>query len=176
MLIDLLIFLFSIFILLFGISFLLGIFSAGPFIPTSNAVLSRFAAVAKLKKGQKIFELGCGDARLLRFIEKKYGIIGEGYEIAPLVYFWEKLMNRLKKSRTRIYFRSLFSANLRDADVIFLYIVPLVLDRLARKVKKECKPGTLIVSEGFQIKGLELLRKIPNKGQANFPSFYLYQV
>lgn len=174
MILDLLVLLFTALILLFGVSFLLGIFSAGPFIPTASAAVKKFAAVADLKKGQRIFDLGCGDGRLLRYIEREYGLCGQGYEIAPLVYFLARIINSLKRSRVKIRWGSLFAADLSKADVIFLYIVPMVLRRLAVKIRAECRPGTLIVSEAFPLPLLKLEKHYPRA--EGIPSFYLYRV
>lgn len=174
MIFDLLVLLFTALILLFGVSFLLGIFSAGPFIPTGAKAVGEFAAVAGLKKGQRILDLGCGDGRLLRYIERKYGLRGEGYEIVPLVYFGARIANWLARSRVKIYWGSLFAADLRRADVIFLYIVPMVLRRLALKIRAECRPGTLIVSEAFPLPLLRLEKHYPRRD--GLPSFYLYRI
>ena len=176
LLINIALLIFSIFVLLLAFTFLMGIFSAGPFVPTNNKCLKKMISLVKLSDDKKIYDLGCGDGRLLRAIEKKHGIKGAGYEIAPLVYLWAKLINFFTKSKNKIHFKSLFSADLSDADVVFLYLIPFILKKLSKKLNKECKKGTLIVSEGFRIPDLSLFEHIPLSKEEKTPSFYIYKI
>ncbi|MBU2524677.1 hypothetical protein KKG71_05815 [Patescibacteria group bacterium] len=175
-LINIAVVLLSIFILLLGITFLMGVLSAGPFIPTTGRAIEKFASLITLNKKSRVFDLGCGDGRLLRYIERKYGVIGEGYEIAPLVYLWAKIYSKLVGSKVKIYCRDLFKADLSKADVIFLYLVPFVLKKLGKKMNAECRKGTIIISEGFTLPNLKLKKHIPLNKKKGLPSFYIYEI
>lgn len=176
MLLDIFLIIFSLFLLLFGATFLIGVFSAGPFIPSCRQWLTAFGEVVDFKRNTQFYDLGCGDGRLLRYVEKNFGVVGDGYEIAPLVYIWALIMNYIYRSKTRIHFQSLFDADLRKADVIFVYLVPFVLKKLAHKVNKECQSGTVVVSQSFRIPGLKLHKTVPRDERKKTPTFYIYHV
>lgn len=167
---------FTLFVLLFAFSFLAGIFVLGPFVPTRQKVVERFASLIEIKNSQNVYELGCGDARLLRHLEKKYKVLGKGYERSPLVYIWAKFLNFIKKSKVEVYYRNFFKESLADADVIFLYLVPEIIDKLADKIVNECKSGTLVVSEGFKVPKLALENFFPASETTEMPNFYIYKV
>jgi SAM-dependent methyltransferase len=131
---------------------------------------------ADLKKGQTFVDLGCGDARMLIEAEKRNGVHGVGYEIAPLVYllaWFKKLKN---KSKIKLFFKSFFHGDLNKADVIFCYLMPHELKKLVKKMKKECKQGTRIISNTFKIQGLEPVKIIEKNDEEKTPTLYFYQI
>ncbi|MBI5413388.1 50S ribosomal protein L11 methyltransferase [Candidatus Peregrinibacteria bacterium] len=164
------------FLLLIGASMLVHVFLGVPYVPSESAVVAKMIAAAKLKSGDTVFDLGCGDGRLLFAAEKKVKVKTIGYEVAPAMFLLAHLLKILAKSKAKIHFKSLFSANLAGANVIFCYLMPGALVKLSEKIKRECKKGTRIVSNTFGIPGLELVEKLERDKSKGLPSIYLYKV
>lgn len=130
-----------------------------PPVPTPKKVMERMIALADIKKGQRVYDLGCGDGRFV-FAAAARGADAIGFEISPLVYGWALLRKLFLKSPGRILFRDFLWVNLRKADIIFLYMFPTTIKVfLQRKFKKELRPGTKIIAYTFEIPGLPLLKK-----------------
>lgn len=162
--------------ILFGATALVGIISRVPYVPTKKRVMNKILDEANLKKGQTFIDLGCGDGRMLIEAEKRSDIKGIGYEIAPLVYLLALAKKLINKSKVKILFKSFFKGDLKKADVIFCYLMPHDLTRLANKIKKECKKGTRVISNTFKIQGLKLEKVIEKNDEEKTPTLYFYQI
>ena len=86
------------------------------------------------------------------------------------------LRKLLYRSKAKIRFKNFFKENLNKADIIFCYLMPAELKRLAKKMKKECKKGTRIISNTFKIKGLVPVKIIPKDDKTKTPTLYFYQI
>lgn len=147
-----------------------------PYVPSRKRVIEKMVAMAKLRPREKVFDLGCGDGRLLIAAEKKAAVKTEGFEIAPLVFFLAWIRKILSRSRMKLHFKNLFAANFRQANVIFCYLIPNVMPRLSEKIKRECKRGTRIVSNTFHIPGLKPTKILARDPQNGLPTIYVYRV
>ena len=108
----------------------------------------------KLKKGQVFYDLGCGDGRVVRTAVQEYGVKGVGVDINPLL-IWVSLIKARLADLKNIHFRreNIFSSDLSDADVVYLFLMPELLAKLKKKLVSELKPKTIILSHGFKIEG-----------------------
>jgi precorrin-6B methylase 2 len=147
-----------------------------PYVPTKKRVMQKILKEANIKKGDNFYDLGCGDGRMLIEAEKLNKINGHGYEIAPLIYIIAIIKKFINKSRVKIHFKNFFNENLKDADVIFCYLMPKELNKLAKKIKKECKKDTRIISNTFKIKGLKPQRIIKKNEKTKTPTLYFYKI
>ena len=173
---DILFILFQVFIILLVLSVLVHIFFLVPYVPSKKRVIEKMISVARLKPRETAFDLGCGDGRLLIAAEKKAKIKAIGFELAPLVYIFALIRKLIFRSHIQINFKNLFKANLRRANVIFCYLLPNVMPRLAAKIKRECKKGTRIISNTFHIPGLKLARIFKKNPALGLPTIYVYHV
>lgn len=145
-----------------------------PFVPATHKDLAKILKEAKLKKGQLFYDLGSGDGRVVRMAVLRYGVLGVGVETHPLLVLYSQIMGLVLASR-KIKFKwaNVFNVNLSDADVIYVFLLPQALKKLERKFLKECKRGTMIISHGFALKGLDhLLVKQINNNQLFPTRFY----
>lgn len=125
-----------------------------PYVPTPKRVVRRMIELATLKGNETIYDLGCGDARILIEAKKRYpGIRAIGYELPLGIWLLAKLRVWLSGFPIEVQMRDYLKADLRNADVLFLYLVPEVLPSLLRKLKAEIKSGTKILSHGFELPG-----------------------
>lgn len=116
--------------------------------PSSPEVVTAMLKLAGVKKGDVVYDLGCGDGRIVIAAAEKFGARGVGIDIDP-ERIKEARANARKAGVTgRVKFRNedLFEADIRQATVVALYLFPRVNLRLRPKLWKELRPGTRIVS------------------------------
>jgi cyclopropane fatty-acyl-phospholipid synthase-like methyltransferase len=134
------------------------------FVPTPQEVVDKMLELAQVKRGELVYDLGCGDGRIVVTAAKKYGAKGVGYDIDP-ERVAESLEN-VKKNRVenlvQIKKADIFTLDLRDANVVTLYLLPHLNVKLMPQLEK-MKPGTRIVSHAFDMKGAKPKRTVEVK-------------
>lgn len=176
MLINLFLILILVFCVLLLLTVIINLFSGAVSVPSNRATIKRMLKEAKLKKGMVIYDLGCGDGRLLIRAEKEYGTKGVGFENAPIIYLWAQLNKVIFKSKAKIHFKNFFKCSLKEAKRIVLYLSPEVQKKLAPKLKKECKKGTIIISNTFHVPGLTPYKTIPKNPKERTKTIHLYKL
>ena len=171
---DLVLVLFLFFVLAMLVTGIVHLVSGVPYVPTPHRVVKRMVEIAELEKGEVVYDLGCGDGRLVFAAEEVTEKRCVGYELAPVPYFFAWVWKKLKGAKSDIYLRSLFVADLRDADVVFCYLMPHMLKKLTAKLTNECRKGTRIVSHGFKIEGLEPKKTFARDKASGMPTIHLY--
>ncbi|MBU2460141.1 hypothetical protein KKG44_03400 [Patescibacteria group bacterium] len=116
--------------------------------------------LAHLLPGMNVCDLGSGDGRLL-FLAAREGAHAVGYEINPVLVCYTRLRAWFSPYRLliRVYWKNLWHADIHDADVIFVYLLPWKMERLADKLKSELKPGTIVVCNSFIFPKWKILRQ-----------------
>lgn len=176
MIINIILFIFVIFLMALAITALVHIFFLVPYVPSKNRVVKKMVSLANLRPRETVYDLGCGDGRLLIEAGKKAKVKSIGFEIAPLVFLLAKLRTLLLCSKIQIRFENFFKANLSKANVIFCYLIPNVMPRLAAKIKRECRRGTRIISNTFHIPGLKLHKISAKNRRKGMPTIYVYKI
>lgn len=126
---------------------------------------------AKITDKDIIYDLGAGDSTLLITAAKKYGARAVGVEIDPLRFWISKISILLngQRGKVKIIRKNFFNADISDATIVFMYLIPKTLARLKPKLLKDLKPGTKIVTFVYKI-DLPIIREdLKNE-------FYLYQI
>jgi len=137
--------------------FLLVIFSGAPYVPTFTRDLEDIFKEVKLPQKAIVVDLGSGDGRLL-LIAAQRGYTAIGYEINPIL--WLISVWRLRKyPNAHTYLRSLWKADVREADLVFTFLNKIYAGRLEKKLLAEMKPGSYFSSFGFAYGNLELIKK-----------------
>ncbi len=147
-----------------------------PFVPSKKRVIDRVLELAKLKDGEKVYDLGCGDGRFLIEAEKKAKIIAQGFEAAPIPFLLAYFQKWINSAKFHISLKNFFKVNLSDADVIFCYLGPETMAELAGKLTRECHKGTRIYSNTFHIEGLNPKRVWAKNPEKKMPTIYLYEI
>lgn len=123
-----------------------------PYVPTPMPIVRRMVELAGLRGDEVVVDLGCGDARLLLEAKRRFpGIRAIGYELPLGIYLLAKLRVLLAGRRVEVRMRDFWGADLRDADVVFLYLFPDICKRLEAKLQRELKVGARVISHGFPL-------------------------
>ncbi len=134
--------------------------TGGPFVPSSKRSVETMIRLAKLRPGQTIIDAGSGDGRVL-FEAAKQGANSVGLEINPYLVLYTRLRTFFGPYRgsVTVLWQNLWSADLHQADVVFVYLIPWKMDVLAEKLKRELKPGSLVISNSFMFPGWKIVRE-----------------
>jgi SAM-dependent methyltransferase len=124
-----------------------------PYVRTPDKVVSAMLKLAGVKASDVVYDLGCGDGRIVIAAAKDYGAHGVGIDIDP-----ERVQEARENARkagveTLVKFEvnDLFASDIHNATVVALYLLPDVNLRLRPKLLKDLKPGTRIVSHDFHM-------------------------
>jgi len=174
--INIWLFLFSIFVGLILLTLAWSSISLAPFVPARKKDLQRILRLADLEAGQNFYELGCGDGRVVIYMTKNSAAKGVGVEITwPLWLICElkKIFSRNKKINFK--FKDLFRENLSAADVVYFFGMPhSVKSKLQLKLKNELKVGAKVISYSFALPGWQPI-KVDRPGEEDVP-IYLYMI
>jgi SAM-dependent methyltransferase len=119
-----------------------------PYEPTSYEIAEEMLRMANVKKDDLVYDLGCGDGRIVIMAVKERGARGIGVDLDPQ-RIKESVENARKAGVTdkvRFFNQDLFKTDFRDATVMMLYLWPEVNLRLRPKLLTDLKPGTRVVS------------------------------
>src|SRR5579864_8770707 len=124
-----------------------------PYVRTPDHVVSAMLKLAGVKAADTVYDLGCGDGRIVIAAAKEYGARGVGIDIDP-----ERVQEARDNARkadvealVKFEVNDLFAADIHNATVVTLYLLPDVNLRLRPKLLKELKPGARVVSHGFHM-------------------------
>jgi SAM-dependent methyltransferase len=123
------------------------------FVPTPEEVVDAMLKVANVTARDVVYDLGCGDGRIVIAAAKKYGARGVGIDIDPQRIAEATANARNEGVTDRVTFRQadLFTSDIGEATVVTLYLLPSLNLKLLPKLMKELKPGTRVVSHAFDM-------------------------
>ncbi len=123
-------------------------------VPTPQAAVERMVELAEIRTGEKVYDLGCGDGRIVITAAKRHGVEAVGVDIDP-----EQVARSRENARragveglVTIVEGDIYQTDFRDADVVFLYLQPDLLRGLIPQLR-QMKPGSRIVAFDFGIDG-----------------------
>ncbi len=124
------------------------------FVPTPMEVVDEMLKLANVHKGDVVYDLGCGDGRIVVEAAKKYGVKAVGFDIDPkrVKEAQENVRKNKVDNLVAIKQADIFSLDLRDASVVTLYLLPSLNVKLMPQLEK-LRPGSRVVSHDFDMKG-----------------------
>ena len=153
----------NVFLLLGFFGFFTGAVRGAPFVPSGKKDVKRMINFANIKKGQNVYDLGSGDGRII-FAAAKKGANATGIEISRIVHIFAILRKKLFREKGELLRGSLWDADLKDADIIFTYLLPPVMKRFEKEMLPTLKKGCIIVSHGFSLPNTKPIEELPKKG------------
>ncbi len=140
--------------------------------PTPLSTVRRMLTISEVKPEDTVYDLGCGDGRIIITAAGEYGAKSVGIEVDPFrcLYTWVRIkISRLSK-KTVLIWDSFFRRDLSEATVVTLFLSQEANNNLRKKLIQELKPGTRIVSYYWIIHGWR-----PKKVDREF-QVYMYQI
>lgn len=124
-----------------------------PYVPTTDEAVAAMLKLADIKRSDVVYDLGCGDGRIVIAAAKRFGARGVGVDIDP-ARIREANENAKKagvEKLVRFEEKDLFETDIHSANVVMLFLLNSVNLRLRPKLLRELKPGTRIVSNTFDM-------------------------
>ncbi len=140
-----------------------------PYAPTAMGMVRKMVKRLPLKRGMRVVELGSGDGRVAVEMARVYLIKVVGVELNGWLLFWSRVraaVSVFKKGKVRFEKKDLFSVKFNNFDGVYMYLLPVMLEKLRPKLEKELKKGSLVMSYDYPIKissKLRLKEKIEGK-------------
>jgi SAM-dependent methyltransferase len=123
------------------------------YVPTPHHVVAEMLRLAETKQTDVVYDLGCGDGRVVIAAAKEYGARGVGVDIDPQ-RIGESRANALQAEvvdRVKFLQQDLFETDIRQATVVTLYLLPQLNRQLRPKLLSDLQPGTRILSHDFDM-------------------------
>ena len=129
--------------------------SIAPFVQTPLEVAKKMLNLSQLKAEERLYDLGCGDGRLVILAAKEVGATATGIELREdLIERAKTEIKRLNlENKVKIIQGNFFDVNISDADVVTLYLTSSANERLRPKLEAELKQGARVVSHDFKVPG-----------------------
>lgn len=142
----------------------LGAVSSAPWLPTRKKERDMIIAALPMKPGTVVYDLGCGDGAMLFALADAFpGIRAYGYEIAlpPLIAGWIRCaLGGAKYRNVHMYFRDFFGKDFSDADVLFVFSTPRMLERVRELLVRSVRDDALVIIEAWPFSGIPYERKL----------------
>jgi predicted O-methyltransferase YrrM len=125
-----------------------------PYVRTASTEIDRMLKLAGNLEGRRTLELGSGNGEVSIRVALA-GAHAHGIEANPALIWWSRIRSRLRGvgARTDFHRENFFRGTLDPAtDVVFLYLLPEAMQELLPKLRRDLKPGTIIISNAFEFK------------------------
>ena len=125
------------------------------YVPTPHDIVQQMLQLAQVKKADVLYDLGCGDGRIVVAAARKYGCPATGYDIDPhrVAESKENIRKNKVEGLAKVEKADVFELDLSPASVVTLYLLPTLNVRLIPQLEK-LKPGSRIVSHDFDMEGV----------------------
>ncbi len=144
---------------IFGLMMYAMVFGA-PFATVAPNRIETMIKLLKLKKGEKLVDLGSGEGRIV-IAFARLGFESHGYEINPALVAWSRFRIRQLglKDKAFIHFKSYWMEDLSKFDAVTVYGIAHMMARLEKKLKKDLKPGSRVVSNYFKLPNIKPMKQ-----------------
>ncbi len=152
--------------------------SLAPFVPTPQAVVERMLALAEVTSKDVVYDIGCGDGRIVITAAKKYGARGVGIDYDPERIRESKENAKVAGVENLVQFiqRDAMTADYSPATVVTLYLLTTSNLKLRPILTKQLKPGARIVSHAFSMGDWEPLKTETFQDENSFSrTLYLWK-
>ena len=152
------------------------------YIPCTQEIVEAILKLAKVNSKDILYDLGCGDGRILITAAKQYGTRGVGIDIDHLRIedARNKALQNSVSKQLEFHQQDLFTSNFSNATVIFIYLLPHLNLRLRSQLWRQLKPGTRIVSRDFDMGDWQPLQQlkliVEEEGEEEEVTLYYWEI
>jgi len=134
------------------------------YVPTPQPVVDKMLELAKVKKSDVVYDLGCGDGRIVVTAAKRYGARAFGFDVDParVAEARENVKASGVEDLVTIEQKDIFTLDLSPASVVTLYLLPELNVRLIPQLEA-LKPGARVVSHDFDMAGVKPVKQLSVK-------------
>lgn len=161
---------YAIFIIVFlGISF--GTLWGVGWFPTGKRDYERIFMLADLKPNDIFYDLGSGSGELLFYLSRYHNVKCVGIEISPFLYFYSKCKSLFYRD-VEIHYGNFFTKHFKKADVVYIFLIPSLYEKLREKINAELKDGSRVIFSCWPLEGSAPIKA--DKENDSF-SYFLYK-
>lgn len=150
-----------------------------PYYPTPETIVDKMLQLGGLKAGEKMFDLGSGDGRIVIMAAQRFHADATGVEFDKDL--WRQSTDKIKslnlQKTARIIHGDIMLQDYSSADLITVYLLPSSNDKVRPLLEKQLKKGTRIVAHDFEFSGWtpEKVEQIEDDGEGRSHTLYLYR-
>jgi len=150
-----------------------------PYYPTPEIIVEKMLRFGEVKQGEKVYDLGSGDGRIVIMAAKKFKANAVGVEFDDSL--WKQSSEKIAKlgltPNARIIHGDLLLQDYSDADLLTVYLLPMSNDKVTPILEKQLKKGTRIVAHDFEFSAWkpEKIQDIDDDGEGRSHRLYLYR-
>jgi len=132
-----------------------------PWVPTPMSMVHGMLTMAEVGPDDLVYDLGCGDGRIIVTAARRYGARAVGIELDPLRFVWCQILITVLglRDRVRLVYGDFYKQELSAASVVTCYLLRATNKKLEGKFKAELNPETRVVSNYFTFPGLRLVNE-----------------
>ncbi|MBC7924280.1 MAG: methyltransferase domain-containing protein [Bryobacteraceae bacterium] len=150
-----------------------------PYFPTPPSVVLRMLQLTALKKGEKMFDLGSGDGRIVIMAAKRFGADSTGVEIDAALcrQSTAEIKRQGLDATARVLCGDALQQDYSSANVVTVYLLPEFNAKLRPLLEKQLKKGTRVVAHDFEFSGWkpETVEHIEDDGEGRSHSIFVYR-
>ena len=150
-----------------------------PYYPTPPSIVQKMLEIGGLAKGEKMFDLGSGDGRIVIMAASKFQAEATGVELDPSLarQSSEELRRRNLEKTSRIIAGDILKQDYSSADLVTAYLLPKAMELVRPILEKQLKKGARVVAHDFEMVGwkAERTETIEDDGEGRSHTIYLYR-
>ncbi len=152
--------------------------SLAPFVPSPQNVVTAMLELVELKKDETLYDLGCGDARIIIEAAQKFGAKAVGVELDDGRYreCVKKIQEAHLEDKIKVIHGDLLNIDLKKADVVTLYLLTSANERVKPNLERDLRKGARVVSHDFSITGWTPTKTREIRENWGSHTLYLYTI
>lgn len=150
-----------------------------PYYPTPQSIVEKMFNLGELKAGEKMFDLGSGDGRIVIMAAQKFKADATGVEFDDSLY--KQSMDRIRtlglSATARVIHGDLLKQDYSSADLLTVYLLPMSNDKVTPLLEKQLKKGARVVAHDFEFSAWTPVKTvdIDDDGEGRSHRLYLYR-
>lgn len=150
-----------------------------PYYPTPETIVEKMLQLGGAKKGERVFDLGSGDGRIVIMAAEKFGAQAVGVEYDKDLHrqSTERIRRLGLAAKAQIIHGDLLAQDYSQADLITVYLLPVSNEKLRPILESQLKKGARVVAHDFEINGWrpDKTEVIEDDGEGRSHTLYLYR-